>query len=370
MKKILKLSSLAFLLIATVACENDDQKIVQAKGGPELISPLSDATYLLKPENATDEATTLVWNHADYSQQTEVNYNVEVALAGTDFATIVSGGTTTNRFVTWTVEALNTVALDAGLDPYVQGDLDVRIKASLGSNADIVSYSNVITLKITPYTTDLPQLAVPGNHQGWSPPTAPRIAASAFGKTDYEGYVSLDGEFKFVGPDASGVYDWNAGPDYGDDGTFSGVLVETGEVNINVSAGYYRVKANTGAVSATNPDGLTWSTTLVSWGIIGSATPTGWDSDTDMTYNATTKKWSIIIPLTAGEIKFRYNDTWNAGDAQFNLGLFDASKTGQNYGGETMSYGGGNIPVANAGNYLVELDLSNPRAYTYTLTAQ
>lgn len=370
MKKILKLSSLAFLLIATVACENDNQTIVQAKGGPELISPLDGAEYVLSPLSATNEVTTLVWNHAEYSQQTEVNYTVEVAVSGTDFASIVLAGTTTNRFVTWTVEALNAAALEAGLVPYTQGDLDVRIKSALGSNADLVSYSNVITLKITPYTTDLPQLAVPGNHQSWDPPSAPRIASSGFGKTDYEGYVSLDGEFKFVGPDASGVYDWNAGPDYGDDGTFSGVLVETGESNINVSAGYYRVKANTGAVSATNLDGLTWSTTLVSWGIIGSATPTGWDSDTDMSYNSTTKKWSITIPLVEGEIKFRYNDTWNVGDAQYNLGLFDAGKTGQNYGGEDMSYGGGNISVATAGNYLVELDLSNPRAYKFTLTAQ
>ena len=371
MKKILKLSSLAFLLIATVACENDDQTIVQATGGPELISPLSDAVYSLSPENASNEVTTLVWNHADYSQQTEVNYTVEVAAASTDFENVVMAGTTTNRFVTWTVEALNAVALEAGLVPYTQASLDVRIKAALGSNADLVSYSNVITIKVTPYTTDLPQLAVPGNHQGWNPPSAPRIASSGFGKTDYEGFIALDGEFKFVGPNASGVYDWNQGPDYGDDGTFAGVLVETGESNINVAPGYYRVKANTGAVTAANPSGMSWSTTLVSWGLIGSATPTGWDSDTNMTYNATTKKWSITIALIEGEMKFRYNDNWNdGGDGQWNLGLFDGNASAQNYGGETMSYGGGNIPVTTAGTYLIELDLSNPRAYTYTATLQ
>ncbi len=351
MKKILKISSLAFLLISGIACENDDQKIVTAEGGPELITPADGAAYTLNPENLSAEVTTLVWNHADYSQQTEVNYNVEVALAETDFATIISGGSTTNRFITWTVEGLNAVALEAGLIPYTEGELDVRIKASLGSNADLVSYSNVITLKITPFTTDLPQLAVTGNHQGWSPSTAPRIASSGFGQADYEGYVWLDGEFKFVGPDAGGVYDWNAGPDYGDNGDFSGILVETGESNCTATAGYYRVQANTTA--------LTYNSTAVSWGIIGAATPTGWDSDTDFVYNSTTKKLEIAsISLVPGPFKFRGNNAWSNG---FDFGTVDA---------DGFLQAGGDITFDGpAGNYKVILDLSNPRRYTYELIA-
>ena len=351
MKKILKISSLAFLLIAGIACENDDQHIIEAKGGPELISPLSGTEYVLKPENATNEATTLVWNHADYTQQTEVNYTVEVALSGTDFATIIPAGTTTNRFITWTVEAFNAVALEATLVPYNQGELDVRIKASLGANADLVSYSNVITLKVTPYTTDLPQLAVPGNHQGWNPTTAPRIAASGFGQTDYEGYMRLDGEFKFVGPNSVGVYDWNQGPDYGDDGTFSGILAETNETNINAATGFYRVRANTTT--------LTYSITAVSWGIIGSATPTGWDSDTDLTYNSTTKKLEIAsIALIPGAFKFRGNNAWSNG---FDLGTVN---------GDGFLVEGGDLTFNGpAGNYKVILDLSNPRRYTFELIA-
>ena len=227
MKNLLKISTLALFLIAGVSCENDDQTIASASGGPELLTPLDGSSYTLSPATATAEITTLVWNHADYSVQTEVNYDVEVALSGTDFATVVPAGSTTNRFLVWTHEALNAVALQAGLIPYSAGDLDVRIKSSLGSNSEMVAYSNTITLTITPYTTDLPQIAVPGNHQGWSPSTAPRLAASGFGQTDYEGYVALDGEFKFVGPNGSGAYEWG-NDDWGDDGTFSGMLALTG----------------------------------------------------------------------------------------------------------------------------------------------
>ena len=363
MKKIFKLSTLAFLLIASVSCENDDQKMASPSGGPELLTPLDGSSYVLDPAAGTNEVTTLVWNHADYSVQTEVNYDVEVALAGTDFATTVAGGSTTNRFVVWSHEALNTVALEAGLTPYTEGDLEVRIKSSLGSNAEMVAYSNIITITITPYTTDLPKIAVPGNHQGWSPPTAPLMASSGFGQTNFEGYISLDGEFKFLRPKADGTFDWDGdSADWGDDGTFSGVLLNTGETNCTATAGYYWVKANTAT--------LTYSITpITTWGIIGSATPGGWDSSTPMTYNPTTKKWSIVVTLVDGEYKFRSNNIWNAGSVQYNLGGFQADKVGDDYAGESMSYGGANL-VVTAGTYLVELDLSNPRAYTYTLTPQ
>ena len=127
MKKILKISSLAFLLITGIACENDDQTIITAKGDPQLLTPLNGAAYVLSPENAANEATTVVWNHADYSTQTEVNYEIQVAAAGSDFSTYEVAGNTTNRFITWTVEALNGVALEAGLIPYVATDVDVKV---------------------------------------------------------------------------------------------------------------------------------------------------------------------------------------------------------------------------------------------------
>ncbi len=350
MKNLLKISTLALLFFAGVSCENDDQTIATPSGGPQLLTPLDGSSYVLLPENATNEATTLVWNHADYDVQTEVNYDVEVALSGTNFATIIPAGSTNNRFVVWTVEALNGVALQAGLVPYTAGDLDIRIKSSLGSNEDMVAYSNIIKLTITPFTTDLPQLAVPGNHQGWSPGTAPRIAASGFGQTDYEGYVWLDGEFKFVAPNGSGVYDWG-NTDWGDNGDFTEILVETGESNCTAVTGYYRVKANTST--------LTYSTTAVSWGIIGSATPTGWDSDTDLTYNPTTKKLEIAsIALVPGAFKFRGNNAWSNG---FDLGTVNAD--GFLVDGGDLTFSGA------AGNYKVILDLSNPRRYTYELIA-
>lgn len=365
MKNILKFYALALLLFVGASCENDDQTIATPVGGPELLTPADGNDYILLPDNAANEVTTLVWNHADYNVQTQINYEVEVALATTDFTTIESGGSTTSRHLTWSVEQLNVVMMNLGAIPYQPTDIDVRIKSSLGANNDLVDYSNVITITVTPYSTDLPKIAVPGNHQGWNPPTAPRLAASAFGETNYEGYVWLDGGHKFIAPNSSGAFEWG-NTDWGDDGSFSGVLAETGESDCTVPAGYYRVRANTTA--------LTYDETLVSWGVIGSATAgvtggSGWDNDANMTYDSNTGKWTLLITLGDGEIKFRYNDSWNNGADQYNLGGFDGGADPANYGGEMMTYGGANIAVT-AGTYLIELDLSSPRDYTYTLTPQ
>jgi len=353
MKNLLKIGALAILFIANMSCENDDQTIINPSGGPELLTPLTGSAYVLNPATASAEATTLVWNHADYGVQTEINYEVEFSITDTEFAVITSGGLTNNRFVTFTHESLNAIALSAGLTPYTAGDLDLRIKSSLGTNEDVIAYSNVVTITVTPYTTDLPKLAVPGNHQGWSDAnnfeSAPRMAASGFGETDYEGYMWLDGEFKFLAPNGA-TFAWG-NTDYGDNGDFSGILAETGESNCSAIAGFYRVRANT--------TDLTYSTTAVSWGIIGSATPTSWDSDTDFTYNPATKKLEIAsIALVPGAFKFRGNNAWSNG---FDLGTVNAD--GFLVDGGDLTFSGA------AGNYKVILDLSNPRRYTYELIA-
>jgi hypothetical protein len=189
------------------------------------------------------------------------------------------------------------------------------------------------------------RIAVPGNHQGWTPATAPQLEASSPTTTDYEGYVWLDGGHKFVGPDANGNFEWN-NTDWGDDGSFSGLLLEDGETDCAASAGYYYVQVDT--------DALTYSETQTNWGLIGSATGS-WDNDQDMIYDSSSGTWSITLDLTAEEIKFRANDVWDL-----------------NYGDDgvdgSLEAGGTNIAVATAGNYTVTLDLSVPRAYTYTLT--
>lgn len=85
-------------------------------------------------------------------------------------------------------------------------------------------------------------------------------------------------------------------------------------------------------------------------GVIGDATPTGWDSDTDMT---TTDNivWTITdIALGEGTVMFRANDGWDV-----------------NWGGtvDNLVANGDNIVVPEAGTYDITLDF---KANTCTLT--
>lgn len=347
MKNKLKIVLAAIVFAGLWSCSDEENfQLLQSQGDFAIVTPETGTAVVLTPELQTNPALTLTWDSADFTTPTQVTYTVEMALTGTDFANITTAATTSGNNVTWSVADLNGAAVAAGLLPFTEGSVDVRVKASAGGQDQ---YSNVVNFLITTYSTDLPKLAVPGNHQGWNPPSAPRLAASGFGETDYEGYLWLDGEFKFVGPTPAGVFDWGAGPDYGDDGSFSGVLVEQNESNCTATVGYYRVKANTTT--------LTYTTEPATWGIIGAATPGGWDGSTPLTYNATNKTWEADIVMTAGEFKFRANDAWS-----INLG-------GDQDADDSMNYDGPNLSVAAAGTYHVVLDLSNPRKYTYSVTA-
>jgi hypothetical protein len=79
-------------------------------------------------------------------------------------------------------------------------------------------------------------------------------------------------------------------------------------------------------------------------GIIGTATPGGWDNETPMSLvDSASQTYAIELSLTAGECKFRANNAWdiNWGDKFFPFG--------------TGTQGGPNIPVSLAGNYRITL---------------
>ena len=192
-----------------------------------------------------------------------------------------------------------------------------------------------MTLNMMDYTYKLEELNfeeyiyIPGNHQGWSPATAPRLYGANFDGY-YSGFSCLDGGFKFTkGPDwAFGEYNWGSFTSHPEGFTGEG----GGDITCTVKD-FYFIEANVA-------EG-TLKATPTTWGIIGDATANGWDSDQDMTWNAEKHCWCATITLTDGTIKFRANDGWDI-----------------NFGGnpDNLSAGGDNIPVT-AGTYDIDLYL-------------
>ena len=177
------------------------------------------------------------------------------------------------------------------------------------------------------YTVGKPVLYMAGDANGWA--TNDYLAGDD--GVHFTGYMYLNQNgFKFCTQP-----EWK-GTNYG--ANFD-TAPDAGNITMTEEAGYYKVDVDLSAKTYT----LIPITTI---GIIGSASPNGWDSDVDMTYvpyNAETKElgyWEAKdITLASGEIKFRANDDWAI-----------------NWGGDTnaLTQGGDNISVE-AGTYDIKL---------------
>ena len=177
------------------------------------------------------------------------------------------------------------------------------------------------------YTVGKPVLYMAGDANGWA--TNDYLAGED--GVHFTGFMYLNQNgFKFCTQP-----EWK-GTNYGANFDTAG---NADNITMTEPAGYYKVEVDLESKSYV----LTPITTI---GIIGSASPNGWDSDVDMTYvpyNAETKElgyWEAKdITLASGEIKFRANDDWAI-----------------NWGGDTnaLTQGGDNISVE-AGTYDIKL---------------
>ena len=218
-------------------------------------------------------------------------------------------------------------------DSSLEGTL-VTTSPQAGKIAEEGMYKMTINMMEYSYTIQKLEfeeyIYVPGNHQGWNPSAAPALWCPNFDGV-YTGFSNLNGDFKFTR-----VRGWDSEYNYTHFTAYSAGLSQGDGTNIKMAtSGFYYVKADVAAGSLT-------ATQTTTWGIIGPAQAGGWDADTDMTWNADKGCWyAANVTLTAGEMKFRANDSWDI-----------------NVGGEfgNLVENGGNIAVE-AGTYDIELYL-------------
>lgn len=199
------------------------------------------------------------------------------------------------------------------------GCLNVTGPYTLSVNMEEMTYE---------FSYALEQLYTPGNSNGWSQTASQLLTTTDY--INYSGYAYLNGEFKFTTqPNWDGINLGSAG----EEGTLS---TDGGAGNLNSgSEGLFWVNVNLPALTYT-------LTPITTYGVIGSATPAGWDASTAMTPSADYLTWTAEMTLKADEIKFRANDGWD-----INLG--------GSY--ENLTPGGDNLKVAEEGTYIVTLYL-------------
>ncbi|MDX2247261.1 MAG: SusE domain-containing protein [Bacteroidia bacterium] len=339
-KKYFFLLLTAFVAVSCV--EKELNPVLQIGDAPSITSPTGDASFVLTEDNADDLIAPFSWTAADFGFSAAVSYTVEIDVAGNNFDEAVTLAVVNGLSLeSITVEKLNSIMLAKGRPDGVASPMDVRVMATINPDVDPV-YSPTVSINVTPYKTTIvyPKLQVPGSYQGWDPAKENTVIFDRKSNGKFEGFIYFTDpnvEFKYTnGPS----WDVNWG-DTGADGT-----LDPGGENIKATdAGMYRLNVDINALTHTNA--------LTNWGLIGSATPGGWDSDQDMTYDAATGYLTITLDLIVGDIKFRANDDW-------------AINMGDNDGNKSLEYDGSNIAITEAGNYTIELILG-VGDYTYNV---
>ncbi|MCK4663654.1 MAG: SusF/SusE family outer membrane protein [Bacteroidales bacterium] len=360
MKNIFIILILAFGIVFWQSCEDKEPRpeaildLSQAVA-PELISPADGSSIVIVEDTLNPDFPIFQWSAANYNSEniSVPSYTLEMIYDDSNVVTKKVLIATTDISAQLTNEEVNNILIKFGLNAFEEDTVQLKVTSSIvaeNTNDDLVS--QLFTLYLTAYldtsggpTEEYPLLWVPGGYQGWDPASAPNLASlNDDGK--YEGYVNFPGadtEFKFTS-----APDW-VHTNFGYGGAEGVLDTDDGASNLTIAeAGFYKFNVDTVA--------LTWEYLKQEWGIIGSAVPPyDWSVDVDMTYDEDNDVWTITLDLTAEKFKFRPNDEWEP----FNFG--DDENDG------ILEDHGADIPVPEAGNYTVTLDLSNPPIYTFTM---
>jgi hypothetical protein len=364
-----KLLIALFLFTAAAASCKKEGEIVTANESTSFSTSLKASvdSVTLAPANDSDTVVTLTYPAVNYGAGIAVTYTLEM-----DVPSDTAGATGWAKAQQYIAGAgvlkygfagkdLNNIMQTLGL--FGPTTMVFRVLANVtqynGSASTIpTSYSSVIPVVVTPYTTNL---WVPGAYQNWEPASAPTLNPIPGHPGLFEGYVNITGTgnqgFKYTN-----APDWNH-TNYGDPSgeVGSGTLTTDGNAGgLSVAnGGYYELSANLNTLS--------WTATATTWSIIGDATPGGWNTDTQLSYDPVNQVWTVTAAMVqAGSYKFRANDAWVIDfgiDNSGNLVYVD---------NPLLPYAGpqNNLTVPADGTYKITLDLHVSQHYTYSAVKQ
>lgn len=369
MKQIFRLLAIAFIGFLVISCEKDeDQAVINETTTGKLSADKS--VIILNELTANDAVINFTWTKPTFNIAVVSTQQIELGIKGSNFkksATVDFANDATSGAITHA--AMNAAMFSIGATADAVNDIEARLKTSVGAAA---FYSNVVAIKVTPYTPNpdlvYPKINVPGGYAGaagyatWNPANSPNLFSPE--KNDkYRGFILIsdlageNGQYKFTVNQ-----DWPGNK--GDDGTNTGKLVGDG-ANIKAPViGTYYIKVDWAA--------NTYSSVLANFGVIGDATPTGWGSDTNFVYNPATKTYVInsIALNNTGVFKFRANDDWamKFQPKKDDETLVSGKPVQSYFSAENTVDGDPNYKVSEAGNYKIELDLHNSAFYKLTVT--
>ena len=333
-------------------------EMIQIAAPEDVVAPVLEAVegpVEITPDNMVGSKVTFVWSAADYGVATQVNYALEAATAAAPETkvSITSGLTKTTVDVDY--ETLNGILFnDLKLGDGVAEDVLFTVSAKVGEYTPIYSNTITVSCKVTAAEKQYAKLTVAGSYayNNWSPGKGQFVFDFAGTDAQYSGVIDFGEDvsalqFKFVG-EAWGNNEFSVPSGEAQTPEAAELpLVAGGGDNI---AAYTTHRFYSLTLDKAAPKVIK-NFSFNSLGVIGDATPTGWDADTDMQFNTEKQRFYVDITLIDGKIKFRADDAWDV-----------------NWGGAegALSAGGADIVVA-AGDYRIYVNLNDPANPTYEL---
>jgi hypothetical protein len=358
--KFLALSSISLLMLS--ACKKDGTLVTSNGGKPGALTA-SVTTLVLDKTKLTDSTSVINFKFTapNYGYSAAVTNTLQLDAAGDNWAkpTSVTLGTKVLSQGYNTAD-FNALLLKLNLIGGTTAQIQVRVMHTI--SADVMPiYSNVVNVTVTPFNLAA-WVYVPGAYQGWLPATADSLL-SATSNGIYTGIINFTaGNNQFLitpGKTFDNKYATNDPT-----GNTSKTVTVNGPNNFYApaAAGQYVVTLNVNTNTITFAQANYYS-------VIGSVTPGGdFSTDVDLKFvNSINQDWEGIVPMTAGQFKFRQNNDWT----------YSWGDIATPDGKDATNASGGNINVAAAGNYKVTFAIPittvgnpPPVTATYTLAKQ
>ncbi len=329
-------------------------ELVEIAAPENVVAPVLESVedIVITKENLNTGVVALKWSAADFGAQTQVNYSVEVAAAGSDAKNVLTSGISgTESEVNY--QTLNTFLLsNLGFVPNVASDVNFYISAKVGEYSKV--YSEPVKVVVTPMEAVVPEsdlygkVWVIGDYCGWDFGKTQFLFDYAKDETIYSGVVDF-GEKAANGWKISGAAGWDDACNWGLDGDAAAPEAEASQIQLISSGGskdikiyskrFYNLEFDKSALT------LKVKNSFDQLGVIGDFN--SWGGDVVMEYNPKLVRFYADVEIPAdGGLKVRVDADWT-------------TSWGKDMGGD-------NLPVS-AGNYRVYLDLNKG---TLTLDAK
>lgn len=289
----------------------------------QITSPANGDTFVLSIASLDAIAMTVNWADPVLASTlgVDVEYTIETAAPGTDFAAPSALGVVNNaETFEITHSDLNAIALGLGIPADTAGDADMRIVARITNESGniLVRTSDTVTVSMTPFNVTFPFIYLVGDATtpGWNnnnnntPIFRSQTTPNSY---SYTGYFNA-GAFKMLEMKGQWQPQWGT-----NDGTTVAVNPgggsDPGVFSVS-TAGYYTYTFSTlsaGSGFTVASYDASAAPTYGTMGIIGDATPGGWGSDTDFTQDPNNPHlWYLLgVNLINGnEMLIRANDDW------------------------------------------------------------